>query len=137
MPHASYDKDFQKGESDKNKTTWLVLEHTPAGLAVTLLDAELGLLDHLEPELDIPGSGRITSFFEDGWNRMWVTTGGAGVLMTYVQSDDSIRFQTFTRAEGLPSNNTCSVMEDNAGMLWVSTNKGLFMMHPDNFQLTT
>ena len=30
-----------KGESDKNKTTWLVLEHTPAGLAVTLLDAEL------------------------------------------------------------------------------------------------
>ena len=30
-----------KGESDKEKTTWLVLEHTPAGLAVTLLDAEL------------------------------------------------------------------------------------------------
>ena len=107
------------------------------GSGIFLLDAELGLLDHLEPELDIPGSGRITSFFEDGWNRMWVTTGGAGVLMTYVQSDDSIRFQTFTRAEGLPSNNTCSVMEDNAGMLWVSTNKGLFMMHPDNFQLTT
>ena len=107
------------------------------GSGVFILDRELNLLQHLEPELDIPGAGRITSFFEDGWNRMWVTTSGAGILMTYVRADDEIRFQTFTRAEGLPSNNICSVTEDLGGMLWVSTNKGLFMMHPDNFQLTT
>jgi len=106
------------------------------GSGIYILDAELGLIQHLEPELDIPGAGRITSFFEDGWNRMWVTTGGAGVLMTYLESDE-IRFQVFNRSNGLPSNNTCSVTEDHEGMLWVSTNKGLFMMHPDNFQLTS
>ena len=105
------------------------------GSGIFILDRDLSLLQHLEPELDIPGAGRITSFFEDGWNRMWVTTGGAGVLVADLLSD-GIRFQNFTRADGLPSNNTCSVTEDNAGMLWVSTNKGLFMMHPDTFQLT-
>ncbi len=106
------------------------------GSGIFILDRDLNLIRHLEPELAIPGAGRITSFFEDGWNRMWVTTGGAGVLVADLLDED-IRFQSFTREDGLPSNNTCSVTEDNDGMLWVSTNKGLFMMHPDNFQMTT
>lgn len=106
------------------------------GSGIFILDGELNLIRHLQPELDLPGAGRITSFFEDGWNRMWVTTGGAGILVTYLSSDE-FRFQMFTRANGLPSNNTCSVTEDDNGMLWVSTNRGLFMMHPDTFQLTS
>ncbi len=106
------------------------------GSGIFLLDREMSLIRHMEPELDIPGAGSITSFFEDGWKRMWVTTGGAGIQVADL-TEDEIRFQTFTREDGLPSNNTCSVTEDNNGMLWVSTNRGLFMMHPDNFQLTT
>ena len=117
---------------DNSGRIWIGTE----GSGIFILNSDLNLLRHLEPELDIPGVGRITSFFEDGWKRMWVTTGGAGVLVADL-TDEEIRFQSFTREDGLPSNNTCSVTEDNAGMLWVSTNKGLFMMHPDNFQMTT
>ena len=117
---------------DSRGRIWIGTE----GSGIFILDRELNLLRQLEPEMDIPGAGRITSFFEDGWNRMWVTTGGAGVLVADLLDED-IRFQAFTREDGLPSNNTSAVIEDNAGMLWVSTNRGLFMMHPDNFQMTT
>ena len=82
------------------------------------------------------GSASITSFFEDSRHRMWVTTEDAGLFVTDPSAQD-LRFLNFTRRHGLLSRNVCSITEDEDGMLWVTTIKGLLTMNPENYTLTT
>ena len=98
------------------------------GLGIRLLDNGSGLPEAIQ---GMPDSGSVTSFFEDSKHRMWVTTEDRGLFVAD-SSADSLRFRNFTRRNGLPSRNVCSVMEDEEGMLWVSTIKGLLIMNPDD-----
>ena len=103
------------------------------GLGIRLLDNGSGLPEAIQ---GMPDSGSVTSFFEDSKHRMWVTTEDRGLFVAD-SSADSLRFRNFTRRNGLPSRNVCSVTEDEEGMLWVSTIKGLLIMNPDDYWLTT
>jgi two-component system sensor histidine kinase ChiS len=67
-------------------------------------------------------SNRIQVLFEDSRRRLWVGTADAGLDLLDAQS---LTFQHFTTADGLPSNVINAVVEDRAGYLWLSTNKGL------------
>ena len=77
-----------------------------------------------------PGStltaDRITSFFEDSRHRLWITTEGGGLCYTDPDPDPSaLNLHTITRENGLRTNVTCAVAEDEDGILWVSTTRGI------------
>jgi signal transduction histidine kinase/DNA-binding response OmpR family regulator/streptogramin lyase len=113
---------------DKDGRIWVGLE----GLGIRLLDSET---DQPETIPGMPDWGSVTSFFEDSHHRMWATTEDRGLFVAD-SSADSL-FRNLTRRDGLFSRNVCSVAEDEEGMLWVSTIKGLLMMNPDNYWFTT
>ncbi len=71
-------------------------------------------------------SNYITYFHEDSKHRMWVTTEGGGVCHTasgYHVED--LKFSNINRDDGLPSNISCSIVEDNNGALLVGTTNGI------------
>lgn len=67
-------------------------------------------------------SNRIQVLFQDSQRRLWVGTADAGLDLFDPQTETC---RHFTTAQGLPSNVINAVVEDRAGNLWVSTNKGL------------
>ncbi|MCO7224393.1 response regulator [Pleionea sp. CnH1-48] len=64
----------------------------------------------------------ITSFYEDDHNTLWFTTYGGG-LNRFNANDDS--FTNYRKKDGLADNGTYSVIEDNQGAIWISTQNGL------------
>ena len=76
----------------------------------------------------LPG-GRIRSIHEDRERRLWVGTGGQGLVRldrqgTLSVEDDSLT--SITRADGLPGNTISQILPDGQGRLWMSTNRGIF-----------
>lgn len=67
-------------------------------------------------------SNRIVYIFNDSKQRLWVATFGGGLNLFDEETDS---FRSITADDGLPGNVITSVEEDNSGMLWISTNKGL------------
>jgi signal transduction histidine kinase/ligand-binding sensor domain-containing protein/DNA-binding response OmpR family regulator len=53
---------------------------------------------------------------------LWVATGGGGLNRLDIQTG---AFSRYTTAEGLPNNVVYGVLPDDAGHLWLSTNRGL------------
>ena len=71
-------------------------------------------------------SDRITSFFEDSRHRLWITTEGGGLCFTDPDPDPTtLQLHSITRSDGLRTNVTCAVAEDEDGILWVSTTRGI------------
>ena len=69
---------------------------------------------------------RISSFFEDSQHRLWITTEGGGLCYTDPDPDpETMQVHSITRADGLRTNVTCAVAEDEDGILWVSTTRGI------------
>lgn len=69
---------------------------------------------------------RITSFFEDSRHRIWITTEGGGVCYTgpYPNVSD-LQLSSLRRRDGMVSNVTCAIAEDEDGLLWVSSTHGI------------
>lgn len=66
-------------------------------------------------------SNRILCFFQDSKEGLWIGTGEGLSKYNY----DSKTFENFTAKDGLPNNVIYSILEDNDGRIWVSTNFGL------------
>ena len=73
-------------------------------------------------------SDRIQVLFKDSRDRFWVGTADGGLDL---MGRDQRTFQHFTTRDGLPSNVINSLVEDRAGNLWVSTNKGIARFEVD------
>lgn len=71
--------------------------------------------------------GLITSITEDRQGRLWIGTVGGGANC-YEPSSGEIC--VFREREGLPNDTVYSILEDNDGDLWMSTNKGLARYDP-------
>lgn len=67
-------------------------------------------------------SSRILCFFEDSKRRLWIGTGGGGVNLFNYEDET---FKEFTFEDGLPSDVVYGILEDDEGVFWLSTNKGL------------
>ncbi len=96
------------------------------------------ILAHVTPREKGDGlsSRFITSFFEDSKHRMWVTTEGGGVCYTDTgYRIDDLNFSCISRADGLPSNITCSVAEDNDGIILVGTTNGIANISGENLEI--
>ncbi len=80
-----------------------------------------------------PGDGNslshnaVTSIYEQDSRYLWVATYGGGL-----NKFDKVRkvFTRFTEKDGLPNNVIYSVVPDDLGNLWLSTNKGLSRFDP-------
>jgi signal transduction histidine kinase/ligand-binding sensor domain-containing protein len=74
-----------------------------------------GKLEKL-PVTDPLASASVLAIFEDRESDLWAGTESNGLQILRDQ-----RFQTLTTREGLPSDNTTTVVQDSTGILWVGT----------------
>ncbi|RPD51538.1 hypothetical protein DRJ53_02335 [Paracnuella aquatica] len=98
---------------------------TSAGLSV--YDPEKGQFKHYN-QYNMPfESDVIFSLALDGNGVVWVGTLGGGLNRLDVKKN---QLTTWTTKEGLPDNTINSIIKDNNGFLWLSTNNGLSRFDP-------
>ena len=92
------------------------------------------LVIHLDSELRKTGvfrlgeGGNIAEHICPGDSSdIWVALMGGGLGHLYPESG---RTEIFTTADGLSNNVTYSILKDDSGSLWISTNQGISMFNP-------
>lgn len=68
-------------------------------------------------------SNRFFYLLEDSERNFWIGTRGGGLLLFDRESGQFTK--SYTTQDGLPNNVIYGILEDEAGMLWMSTNWGL------------
>lgn len=71
---------------------------------------------------------KIIGLFEDSKKRLWIMTQGYGLCRFDPEKDN---FVTYNVSTGFPSSIIYKIIEDNSGLLWLSTNNGLVLFHPE------
>lgn len=71
----------------------------------------------------------VNAIYEDKRNNIWFCTEGGGLCRL-----DSSRqtFTTYTSVDGLPSNFVFKILQDDEGIFWVTTSKGMISLDVDN-----
>ena len=79
------------------------------------------------------GNNQVWAVHEDKRGNIWLGTAGAGLnfLSAANRQSGTYRFERIDREQGLPSSTVHSILEDNDGMLWLSTNRGLSKLDPE------
>jgi len=97
--------------------------------------------EHLIPGKgdDNPGMNRlsypvISDLMEDRSGNIWIATFGGGVN---VLNPKTKKIRVLSEDDGLPSNSVLTVMEDNMGMIWMSTLNGLARLDPNTDRFVT
>lgn len=70
---------------------------------------------------------QIKCFYTDTNGLLWIGTWGHGLILF---DSTSQRFRTFSESDGLPNSVIYGIVEDGAGNLWLSTNKGICVFDP-------
>lgn len=70
----------------------------------------------------------VQGIYEDDDHTLWFTSDGGGLIRLDSNRTD---FRRYTKADGLPTDYTYRVLEDNDGMLWISSLKGLICFNPN------
>lgn len=73
-------------------------------------------------------SNQVYNLYKDSRGRMWVATLGGGLNLA-VREGGTYRFRSFFLEEG--ANRVRTVCEDADGWMWMGTDKGVFVFHPD------
>lgn len=69
----------------------------------------------------------INSVLIDRLDQIWIATAGGGLSMLSSSHD---RIQSFRVSDGFPSNYLYDIIEDQQGLIWVSSDAGLFTFSP-------
>ncbi len=72
-------------------------------------------------------SNTVKSSFIDSRGNVWIGTWGGGISKYDASTD---KFSTLSTRDGLPSNVVYGIIEDDSGILWMSTNNGLAAFDP-------
>jgi signal transduction histidine kinase/ligand-binding sensor domain-containing protein/DNA-binding response OmpR family regulator len=91
---------------------------------VYILNLNSGKLIHFKSGIQNSNLGdeHILGIFKDSSKRIWVGTNGGGLNLFNPKTN---KFITISEQDGLPNNTIKSIIEDNKGILWLSTNKGI------------
>jgi ligand-binding sensor domain-containing protein/AraC-like DNA-binding protein len=81
---------------------------------------------------DTESSLDVAALFQDKNGVLWVGTNGSGLKRL-----DEGKILSFTTEEGLRDNYIFSIIEDNNGNLWMSSNKGVFYINPKGIKEDT
>ena len=80
---------------------------------------------------------RITSFFEDSHHHIWITTEGGGLSYTGAYPNISdLHLNSLTVEDGLTTNVTCAVAEDEDGILWISSTRGITRVNAETAEVS-
>ncbi|WP_342328873.1 two-component regulator propeller domain-containing protein [Pedobacter sp. FW305-3-2-15-E-R2A2] len=75
----------------------------------------------------------VLSLYLDPRKRLWIGTSYGLNMLSHSESlKDRPSFKKFTMNEGLPNNTIHAIAGANSGSIWVSTNKGLARLNPEN-----
>ena len=66
-------------------------------------------------------------------DKIWIGTEGAGLIH---MDRKSAKIRQFTLNDGLPNNDIQALQIDKNGILWASTNNGVFNFDPNTYQIT-
>ena len=70
---------------------------------------------------------KITNIYEDSKQRLWFATQGRGFCLFNPEKEE---FLTYDSSKGLPNDVIYKIIEDDEGMLWMTSNKGLIRFDP-------
>ena len=97
---------------------------------VSVYDRETGLFhryDHDQSDPTSLGSHTVFAILDPGDGYLWFGTRGGGIN----RFDPATRtFTRYTEAEGLPNDVVYGILADDAGYLWLSTNRGIARFSP-------
>ena len=81
-----------------------------------------------EPE-GMPG-GLVRGIYRDHQNRLWIATANDGVVRIDDPSIDRPVFITYSTAQGLSSSQATCILEDQWGMIYIGTGRGVDKLNP-------
>ncbi len=112
---------------DDSGRFWLA---TASGLAVyNYLSDSFRAIQSNDPNRDLYTSGgdKLFSITAHKDGSLWMGTRGEG-LLRYDPANG--KFDRYTEQDGLPNNVTYKALEDNEGIIWITTNWGLSRFNP-------
>ncbi len=115
---------------DKNDNFWIGTNKGLLFLSATEKhknQPEFKLYHHNEADANSISYDYVLPIVETSQKELWVGTLGGG-LNKYIPKTDT--FERITTNNGLPNNSIKSIVEDNEGQLWVSTNSGVSRINP-------
>ncbi len=104
-------------------------------LGLNRFDPETGdftVFHHSNTDPSTLSNNRILSITESKDRKLWIGTEGGGVS---IFDPSSGRFTFLTTQDGLPDNVVNSVIQDDSGIFWLATNKGLVRWDPGQKKL--
>src|SRR5690606_4597380 len=69
----------------------------------------------------------IISVYKDSRQQLWFGTLDGGVNIYNI---DQNKFKSYTIADGLANNNVYGILEDDSGIIWLTTNRGISRFDP-------
>lgn len=94
---------------------------------------------HLSQKLDKPQStvvDKITCIYEANDGTLWLGSDGYGLYRRVIEKGGKERFEALTTDDGLANNAVKSIVDDNQGRLWITTNNGLSVYDPHHHAFT-
>lgn len=83
------------------------------------------------------GHFHVTSVYQDREGKIWITTAGGGLHRADIHSDGRVLgFTRWTRSDGLVSDATMAVLQDDDGFLWITSREGLSRLNPETGQVS-
>jgi signal transduction histidine kinase/streptogramin lyase len=74
--------------------------------------------------------GTVRAIYPDRIGRIWAATSQAGLVRIDGREMDQPRVQRYSEAEGLSSNDVCCITEDESGLIYAGTNRGVDRLDP-------
>lgn len=97
------------------------------GSGIAIYDPARNSFRVLNPENSRLPNDFVLNIYTSRDGTMWVGTAGEGLAM---YDHNTNKFTSFSEAEGLASRFIYKILEDDAGRLWLSTNKGISSFDP-------
>ncbi len=104
----------------------------PMAGGLNRFDKKTETFTHYKHNPDNPeslGADMLWDVYEDSAGNFWVATGGSGLNRF---SKNSAAFKHYNQDNGFPANNVFSILEDDEGNLWCSSDQGLIRFNPEN-----
>ena len=125
-----------------NNHVWSLLEDHEGFLwigtmhGLNKLDPSTGLFSYYFHDKDNPksiSSNRIIALFEDSNKNLWIGSQGGGIS---ILDRNRQHLKHLTTINGLPSANVASIIEDLQGLIWITTDKGIASIEPNQYAIT-
>jgi signal transduction histidine kinase/ligand-binding sensor domain-containing protein/DNA-binding response OmpR family regulator len=76
---------------------------------------------------------KVQTLLQDSKGRIWAGTSGGGLTSINKRTNE---FITYSETDGLQNSNVYKIVEDNNGLIWLSTNKGISSIEPDTKKIS-